>query len=261
MIKFFVDGWSVNGFQCSYCLYVLICYEDMILILLVVVFYGGVVMVKIFEDQLCFLLLVDVEGFFVVYLNGIGIGLLFCYWNGGYCCVWVMKKQIDDIGFVNVVIEDVVQCFQVDCLCIYVVGYFNGGMFVYNFVVEYLDKVVVVGIFVLVLGFELQGELYWVLCIEKFVVILVLLIYVYGFDDFCLCWCKFYKMCKKFCFEVFKFECLVGYWVEVNGCSGVFEQQQFFDGVVMCWDWCSGGLFWVVLLGFECWGYEWFFQV
>ncbi|MEM1245964.1 MAG: alpha/beta fold hydrolase [Acidobacteriota bacterium] len=255
--KLLVDGWSANGFQRSYRLHVPTRHEDTSPTPLVVALHGGVATAKTFEDQSRFSPLADVEGFLVAYPNGIGIGPLLRHWNGGYCCARAMKKQIDDIGFINAVIEDVAGRFQIDRSRIYVVGYSNGGMLAYNYAAEHPDKVAAVGIFASAPGLELQDESYWVPRAEKLAATPVPLIHVHGFDDPRLRWRKPYKTRKKPRPEAFKPERSAAYWAEVNGCTGEPSQRQFLDGAVTRWDWCSDSSSSVALLGLEGWGHEW----
>lgn len=49
-------------------------------------------------------------------------------WNGGYCCGSAAKKRVDDIGFLNQVIEDAADRFGVNPNGIYITGMSNGSI-------------------------------------------------------------------------------------------------------------------------------------
>jgi len=92
--------------------------------------------------------LADREGFLVVYPNGITLFGWFQHWNAGHCCGRAMKDQVDDVGFISTVIEEVRRDFRVDPSRIYMVGYSNGGMLAYLFAAqepETLAAVAVIG--------------------------------------------------------------------------------------------------------------------
>jgi polyhydroxybutyrate depolymerase len=76
------------------------------------------------------------EGFLAVYPNGITLFGWFQHWNAGHCCGRAMKDQVDDVGFISTVIEEVRRDFRVDPSRIYMVGYSNGGMLAYLFAAE-----------------------------------------------------------------------------------------------------------------------------
>lgn len=78
----------------------------------------------------------DEEGFFVAYPNGIGIFGLLQHWNAGHCCGKAAKDGVDDIAYLDAVIDDVLALCPVDENRIYLVGHSNGGMMVYRYAAE-----------------------------------------------------------------------------------------------------------------------------
>ena len=114
---------------------------------LVVALHGGLATARIFEKQTGFSELADREDFLVVYPNGIGILGLLRHWNGGWCCARARKAEIDDIGFIDRVIEQVAGEWRVDRERIYLVGYSNGGMLAHRYAAARADRLAAMAIF------------------------------------------------------------------------------------------------------------------
>lgn len=75
----------------------------------------------------------DREGFLVVYPNGSGkLRNALLTWNAGNCCGKALDDQVDDVGFLNTVIDHVAQRHAVDPRRIYVTGMSNGSMMSYR---------------------------------------------------------------------------------------------------------------------------------
>ncbi len=223
---------------------------------LVVALHGGVSNARIFEKQSGFSAVSDREGFLVAYPNGIGLGSLLRHWNGGYCCARAMKKQIDDIGFVKAVIDDVASRLQVDRSRIYLVGYSNGGMLAYTFAAQHPETVAAVGIFASAPGLEANGEVTWAPNPAG----AVPLIHVHGFEDPRLRWRKPHKpkRLEKNPTITLDPEESAAFWARrANGCADEPTVRSFLEGAVSRWDWCEGSAAPVALLGLEGWGHEW----
>lgn len=67
----------------------------------------------------------DSEGFIIVYPNGTGWPKR---WNAGYLRIWNEKKKIDDVAFINTLIDTMIATYAIDTLRIYAAGFSNGGM-------------------------------------------------------------------------------------------------------------------------------------
>lgn len=92
----------------------------------------------------------DEEGFIAVYPNGATdvLFLMFCriflgrygrYWNAGFCCGNAVKRDIDDVGFIKVLIENLQKNINIDSNRIYVTGMSNGGMMSHRLGAEFSD--------------------------------------------------------------------------------------------------------------------------
>lgn len=82
----------------------------------------------------------DEAGFIAVYPDGVGTFSSF-NWNAGTCCGSAFEKNIDDVGFINAVLDDLVQRFKADPRRIYVTGMSNGGMMAYRLASELSDRI------------------------------------------------------------------------------------------------------------------------
>lgn len=82
--------------------------------------------------------LANKERFLVVYGNGIGtvFGEDRRVWNAGECCGAAVRKNTDDVGFIQKLLNEVKSNFKVDPKRIYVTGMSNGAMMTYRLICE-----------------------------------------------------------------------------------------------------------------------------
>ena len=86
----------------------------------------------------------DEEGFIVVYPEGTGkevFGKFFGTWNAGRCCGDSLENNIDDVGFINKMIEQLEKDFNVDKKRIFATGFSNGAQISYRLACELSDKI------------------------------------------------------------------------------------------------------------------------
>jgi len=85
----------------------------------------------------------DTDGIVIVYPEGSGKG-----WNDGRESVNILaqKNGVDDVGFLNALVDRIVKDFNVDSKRIYFIGISNGGMMTQRFVNEHSEKVAAAGI-------------------------------------------------------------------------------------------------------------------
>lgn len=81
------------------------------------------------------------EGFIVVFPNGFSKfkSGKFATWNAGKCCASARDENIDDIGFVRKIIDNVTAQLNIDRRRIYAIGMSNGGMMSYRIACEMAD--------------------------------------------------------------------------------------------------------------------------
>ena len=82
----------------------------------------------------------DVAGFIAVYPNGTGSFSSFT-WNGGDCCGSAMQNQVDDVAFINALLDDLMGTYHVDTRRIYATGVSNGAVMAYRLASELSDRI------------------------------------------------------------------------------------------------------------------------
>ena len=80
----------------------------------------------------------DAAGFVAVYPNGSGRKLA---WNGGDCCGEAAANQVDDVGFVRTLIEDLSTLINIDRKRVYATGFSNGAIMAYRLACELSDQI------------------------------------------------------------------------------------------------------------------------
>lgn len=70
------------------------------------------------------------QGAIAVYPEGTSgrLGLPLLTWNAGHCCAAAMENEVDDVGFIEAVIDTLVASGRADASRIYVTGMSNGAM-------------------------------------------------------------------------------------------------------------------------------------
>lgn len=107
---------------------------------LMIVLHGGLGNAEIMEKQTGMNAIALRHGFLVAYPNGsaAGFGLLQNRrtWNAGRCCGPASRRNVDDVQFIDRMIDDIGQKHPVDSARIYVTGMSNGAMLAYRLVCE-----------------------------------------------------------------------------------------------------------------------------
>ena len=79
----------------------------------------------------------DRDGYIAVYPNGTGgIGGRLLTWNAGTCCGAAAANQVDDVGFVVAMLDDLAKRMQYDRARVYATGLSNGSMMAYRLAAE-----------------------------------------------------------------------------------------------------------------------------
>lgn len=116
---------------------------------LLVGLHGGFGSGQQFEEQSGFDGLAEANAFVAVYPDGIEIPVLSKghVWNGGGCCGPAAedKQNVDDVGFVSAVIDEVRRQQPIDPKRVYLAGHSNGGIMAYRFACALADEVAAVG--------------------------------------------------------------------------------------------------------------------
>lgn len=84
----------------------------------------------------------DRDGFFAVYPSGTGyFPGCFLTWNAGGCCGPARSKKVDDVAFIDRVIEAMKEQYHIDADRVYVTGMSNGAMMAYRLALELPHKI------------------------------------------------------------------------------------------------------------------------
>ncbi len=75
----------------------------------------------------------DRQGFLLVCPNGTGrFGRFLLTWNAGSCCGWSLARGVDDVGFIDALIDHLGEQLNIDPRRIYATGFSNGAMLAYQ---------------------------------------------------------------------------------------------------------------------------------
>jgi len=71
----------------------------------------------------------DRDGYIAVYPNGTGrYDERLLTWNAGSCCGYAQAQNVDDVGFISALLDDLARRAAIDPRRIYISGHSNGGM-------------------------------------------------------------------------------------------------------------------------------------
>jgi polyhydroxybutyrate depolymerase len=89
-------------------------------------------------------------GFIVVYPEGTGPKFTLINpngytWNAGTCCGWAENHKIDDVGFINAMLNDLEKQFNVDKKRVFSTGISNGAIMSYRLACELSNRIAAIG--------------------------------------------------------------------------------------------------------------------
>jgi polyhydroxybutyrate depolymerase len=107
-----------------------------------VAYHGGGGEAQGFKDYAGLDTIADRERFVVVYPNGTGVvpNRLLTF-NGGACCGYAERNNVDDVGFTMAVLDDLAKRARIDRKRIYATGHSNGAIMAYRLASERADQV------------------------------------------------------------------------------------------------------------------------
>lgn len=83
----------------------------------------------------------DKHGFVVVYPNGSGRAAGIKTFNGGICCGYAQRRNVDDVQFTRAIVDDVKTIVAIDAQRVYATGMSNGAIMCYRLASEAADLV------------------------------------------------------------------------------------------------------------------------
>jgi polyhydroxybutyrate depolymerase len=116
---------------------------------LLVALHGGTGWGTQFEQQSGFDGLAEANQFLVVYPDGVnqpGTTANGRVWNGGACCGIASRQDVDDVGFVSALIDQLEGQFDIDRTRVDAAGHSNGAIMAYRLGCELADKIVAIGL-------------------------------------------------------------------------------------------------------------------
>ena len=147
-----IDGTldTPDGRQRTYHLYVPTSLPKQGSVPLIVALHGGVGSGQQFEANSGFDGLAEANRFLVVYPDGVLVGSRLMpngrVWNGGACCGSAVKDNVDDVGFLTLLIDHLAASYAVDPAMTFAAGHSNGGIMSYRLACERQDKVAAIGV-------------------------------------------------------------------------------------------------------------------
>lgn len=103
---------------------------------LVLALHGGTGSAKNIESQSGLPDFSDEMGFIACFPEG-----MHRTWNAGDCCGKASKKDVDDVGFISKLIDELLDEYNIDPNRVYVTGMSNGGFMSYRLACELSDKI------------------------------------------------------------------------------------------------------------------------
>jgi polyhydroxybutyrate depolymerase len=125
-----------DGERRSYLLHVPAAYDADSATALIIALHGGVGSARNLEEQSGLTALSDEKGFLLCSPNGMNRT-----WNAGQCCGKAQEKDVDDVGFIRALIEEIEGEYNIDPKRIYVTGMSNGAMMSYRLACELGDRI------------------------------------------------------------------------------------------------------------------------
>src|SRR4030042_6134147 len=121
---------SVGGLELSSLLFIPEKIHNTPAVPVVLVFHGGGGKPENMPDVTRFDTLADAEGFVVAYPRGVSRGesIERDTWNAGLCCGYAKKNNIDDVGFIRALLDDLSSVVSIDPRRIFAAGLSNGAL-------------------------------------------------------------------------------------------------------------------------------------
>jgi polyhydroxybutyrate depolymerase len=111
----------------------------------VLLFHGGLGRAEVQRTQSGMNEVADRAGFLAVYPDGTGLMRTHLTWNAGTCCGYAVRRGVDDVGFVDRLIDDLSERYPVNPRRIYASGMSNGAMLCYRLACELSDRITAIG--------------------------------------------------------------------------------------------------------------------
>lgn len=135
------DSIAHDGLQRTYQLHLPSNYSTDTIHSLVIALHGGFGSGPQLETQSQLSVKADAENFIVVYPEGVQSLLNIRTWNSGECCGYAANNDIDDVGFINSLIDSLLSIYAIDTTRVYVTGMSNGAFMSYRLACELSHRI------------------------------------------------------------------------------------------------------------------------
>lgn len=112
---------------------------------LLLAFHGSSWNGRVMQQMTGFSELAEQEEFIVAYPNGSGPSNILS-WNAEFCCSFALERDIDDLTFVDLLLDKLLASFPIDPSRVYATGFSNGGMFTYMLAIERPERFAAVAV-------------------------------------------------------------------------------------------------------------------
>jgi polyhydroxybutyrate depolymerase len=247
----------VMGVKRNYRLHVPANYNPQKQTALVVVIHGAFSTARKMEMESGFSEVADQEGFLVAYPSGAyGIFGLFQHWNAGHCCGKAASDGIDDVAFLDAVIDDISLRFRIDTRRIYMVGFSNGGMLTYLYSAERTHRLAAAAVLAASLAGRSSSESSWWQTPQPSEPLPMIIFH--GLDDTVVPYKGGVSPRKGGQREYASVPDSVQFWVENNNCRKDSIEDKLYEGRITRKSWADiQGENRVVLYSIDNWGHEW----
>ncbi len=135
------DSITVGALMRTYTLRLPSAYDGATPLPLVIAMHGGFGSGLQLEEQSLLSDKAELENFIVVYPDGVPSPLSIRTWNAGGCCGYAMNNNIDDVGFIDALLDTLIAENAIDTLRIYATGMSNGGFMSYRLACELSERI------------------------------------------------------------------------------------------------------------------------
>lgn len=135
------DSIYFDGIYRTYQLHLPIDYDENEALPLIIAMHGGFGSGPQLELQSQLSIKSDEENFIVVYPEGVKSLLNIRTWNAGECCGFASNNDIDDVGFIDALLDSLSDMYNVDSLRIYATGMSNGAFMSYRLACELSHRI------------------------------------------------------------------------------------------------------------------------
>lgn len=130
-----------DGRSRSYQIHIPIILKNQRNIPLVLAFHGGGSNANIMRRSTELVSVSGQKGFAVVFPEGTGPGQRLLTWNGGRCCAYAKRKNVDDVGATAALLDELLKIIPYDKKRVYATGISNGAMICYRLACELSDRI------------------------------------------------------------------------------------------------------------------------